>query len=143
MTVSTRGRTLRPDRGLTLVELMFALAIIAIALFAILSVIVQTMTMREAAREQELAKEWVQQKIEEVKSRPFSDLNGVAYKPAGGGTKFTATFAAPDVPTKLVNGAGVLTVDYSNVNLYEIVASVNWKGSNGNGSYSMRNLYAK
>lgn len=142
MNVATRRRTLRPDRGLTLVELMMALAIIAISLFAILSMIIQMMTMREAAREQEAAKEWVQRKIEEVKSRPFTDLNSVAYK-ASAGAVYTATFALPDVPATLPSGAGVLTVDYSNANLYEIVASVNWKGRTGNGAYSMRNLYAK
>ncbi len=143
MNVSSRRPTVRPDRGLTLVELMMALAVIAIALFAILSMIIQMMSMREAAREQELAKEWVQRKIEEVKSRPFDDLNNTAYKPAGGGSSYRANFASPDVPSQLAAGAGVLTVDYTNANLYEIVASVNWKGRTGPGSYSMRNLYAK
>jgi len=142
MTTGDLPRGPKRKRGLTLVELMIALAIIAIALFGILSMIVQMMAIREATRESELAKEWVQKKIEEVKSRPFSDLRTVAYTPAGGSV-YTAAFANPDVPTQLPNGAGVLMVDYTNANLYEIVASVNWKGRLGPGTYSMRNLYSR
>jgi type II secretory pathway pseudopilin PulG len=139
--LETRGR--KRSRGITLIELMIALAIIAISLFAILSMVVNMMAMRESAREKELAKEWVQQKLEEVKSRPFTDLKTVAYVPAGGATLYSATFATPSTPPQLPNAAGVLAVDYSNANLYEIVASITWKGRMGNGSYSMRNLYSK
>lgn len=133
----------RRSRGLTLVELMIAMTIIAIALFGILSMIVQMSAIRDAARESELAKEWVQRKIEEVKSRPFSDLKTSAYVPAGGAVFYKGTFGSPDTPAPLASAAGVLTVNYSNDNLYEIVATISWKGRRGPGTYSMRNLIAK
>src|SRR5689334_19207370 len=123
MTAVHATRARKRSRGITLLELMIALAVIAISLFAILSMVVNMMAMREAAREKELAKEWVQKKLEEVKSRPFTDLKTVAYQPSGGGNVYTAAFGSPDTPA-LGNAAGVLVVDYSNANLYEIVASI-------------------
>jgi Tfp pilus assembly protein PilV len=122
---------------------MMAMTIIAIALFGILSMIVQMTAMREAARESELAKEWVQRKIEEVKSRPFLDLKTTAYAPAGGATFYKGSFGSPDTPSQLASAAGVLTVNYSNDTLYEVVAAISWKGRKGPGTYSMRNLIAK
>jgi len=47
------------------------------------------------------------------------------------------------VPAQLPNATGQLTIDYSNVNLVEVIASIDWKGRLGKGTYSMRSLYAK
>lgn len=129
-------------RGLSLIELMFAIAIIAIALFAICSMVLQTVAMREAARETETAKEWVQKKLEEVRSRPFTDVR-TAYPPPAGSNVYTATFVAPAVPTGLSGAIGILTVDYSNAKLTEAVARIDWKGRRGPSSYSLRTLGAE
>lgn len=133
----------RAGRGVTLVELMIALTIIAISLFGILSMVVHSMAMREAARESVLAKEWVQKKLEEVKSQKFTDLKTSAYPPAGLATVYSASFTSAGVPAQLPNATGQLTIDYSNVNLVEVIASIDWKGRLGKGTYSMRSLYAK
>ena len=143
MTPAAEARSRRTSAGFTLVELMMALAIIAIALFGILSMIIQTMAMRETARENQLAKEWVQQRIEEVKTRPYSDLKTVAFIPAGGTTVHVANFSSPNTPPQLAEAAGVLRVDYTDANLCEIVATIHWKGRTGRGMYSMRTLSAK
>jgi len=154
--VGTRGR--KSQKGFSLVELMMAMAIIAIALFGILSMITQTMSMREAARESELAKEWVQKRIEEVKSQPISGMSGWQWPSLApcmttqsSGTKFTATYVAvpgstyaePAPPLQLSGAVGTMMVDTSNPNLYEIVGTITWKGLKGTGVYTMRNLYSK
>jgi len=154
---ATHGR--KAQKGFSLVELMMAMAIIAIALFGILSMITQTMSMREVARENEMAKEWVQKRIEEIKSQPISGMSGWQWPtpmPAcmttqTSGTKYTATYvgvansayAEPAPPLQLAGAVGTILIDTSNPNLYEIIGTITWKGRKGTGVYTMRNLYSK
>lgn len=138
-----QGFSRRRSHGFTLLELMFALAIIAISLFAICSMVLHSMAARESMREMAAAKEWVQKKIEEVKSQQFADLKTSVYPPAGGTTVHSTSFASAALPVELPASAATLTVDYSNTNLYEIVVRIDWKGRLGKGTYSMRSLYAK
>ena len=157
MAQSVRSR--KSQEGFSLVELMMAMAIIAIALFGILSMITQTMKMREMGRENELAKEWVQKRIEEVKSQPISAMSGwqwptpipVCMTTTTVGTKYTATYVAvtgstyaePAPPPQLAGAVGTVLVDTTNPNLYEIVGTISWKSMKGTGVYTMRNLYSK
>lgn len=133
----------RRAAGFTLIELMFAIAVIAIALFAISSMVLQSVALREAGRESETAREWVQKKIEEVKSRSFAELKTTAYAPAGGSNLYSTTFAGSTVPSGLNGAVGIMTIDYSNSKLYEIVVRIDWKGTRGKSTYSLRSLYAE
>jgi len=149
---SVKGR--RGSSGFSLVELMIALFIIAISLFAILSMVVHTMSIRQSTREAEMAKEWVTGKVEEVRSRTFTTLQtvlppntaaafGSATAPSAVANFYTAAYAGSATPSELNNAVGTLKVDYTNATLVEIVATINWKARVGNGSYSLRSLYAK
>ena len=146
----------RGNSGFSLVELMVAILIIAISLFAILSMVVHTMSIRQSTREAEMAKEWVTGKIEEVRSRTFTTLqttypstgaNAVAFGGATAPTPitncYTAAYAGSATPSELNNATGKLTVNYSTTNLVEIVATINWKARRGVGSYSLRSVYAR
>jgi type II secretory pathway pseudopilin PulG len=155
----------------TLVELMFALAVIAIALVGIMSVITHTLSSKEAQKELSIAKETVASTLEAVRGRPFSEI----------GTYLTATYGPPSqtppvqytgptspqmayytypvaglwyslpgpAPWTLVNGStsplgrSTLRVDRSNPNVWEIEATVQWQGTKGYGQYSMKCLCAK
>src|SRR3954465_4129985 len=142
--VSRSNMLRRRDQGFSLVELMIALMIIAISLFAILSMVVHTMSIRQATRESEMAKEWVTQRIEEVRSRTFTTLSGTlqpgtsaafrsATAPTTGAGFYSAAYAGAATPSELPNATGSLKVDYSNANLVEIVATINWKARRGVG----------
>jgi prepilin-type N-terminal cleavage/methylation domain-containing protein len=152
------GRT-RQAQGFTLLELMIAMSVIAIALFGILAMITQIMTMRDVNRESEAAKEWVQQEVEKVKSYPFASVNAAGAYLANTGTTYVGTavnFATPPTspipaptaplaapPAQLASATGVVKVDYTNASLYEIVVTVNWKARKGTGAYVMRSLYSQ
>src|SRR5689334_3228873 len=67
---SMMRRQLR-DGGFSLLEIMIAMTVIAIALFAILSMVVNMMATQENMRELEIAKEAAATKMEEIKSHPM------------------------------------------------------------------------
>jgi prepilin-type N-terminal cleavage/methylation domain-containing protein len=141
------GRTRRAG-GFTLLELMIAMSVIAVALFGILAMITQMVAMREVNRESEIAKEWVQQEIEKVKSYPFTSLNTAGTYAANtsgpSGAAYTGTTAMALHPAPaLANASGTVLVNYANPNLYEIVVTLNWKGRKGSGTYTMRSLISK
>ncbi|HLY08032.1 MAG TPA: type II secretion system protein [Planctomycetota bacterium] len=146
MTTNLAPHAKRGRRGFSLLELMIAMSVIAIALFSILGMITQMMAMRDLARENELAKEWVQRRLEEVKSTAFAQVP-TTY-PAGTTGAYVGSFSASTLPVdkatppQLANAAGLLSVNYNNnANLYEIVATITWKARKGTGTYAMRNLY--
>ncbi|HLF92658.1 MAG TPA: prepilin-type N-terminal cleavage/methylation domain-containing protein [Planctomycetota bacterium] len=129
-----RRRSLR-RRGFTLLEVMIALSVIAVALFAALSMILQTASSKESMREQEIAKEAASAKIEEIKARTFAQIystyNGAAF-----------TVDGLNAPTGTGRGLGAVAIDATNPNLYEITVTIRWKGTQGERSYLMRNLFS-
>jgi prepilin-type N-terminal cleavage/methylation domain-containing protein len=162
--VSRTSARRRRDQGFSMVELMVALVIIAFSLFAIMSMVTHTMALRQAALENETAKEWATARIEEVKSMAFGSIattypkNGVSM--IGQATTPTAdvnahiinygknpplpSFQNPRaIPVLLTNGAGVLKIHQSNADLVEIVAMVTWKAGRTPGVYTLRSMYAK
>ncbi len=129
------SRLSRRRRGFSLLEVMIALAVIAIALFAALSMIVQTASSKENMREQEIAKEAASAKIEEIKARTFGEIyatyNGAAF-----------TVVGLNAPTGTGRGLGSVAIDATNPNLFEITITIRWKGTQGARSYLMRNLFS-
>lgn len=69
------------QRGLSLMELMAAMTVIAITIFGVISMMTQTMTTRQSMREMEIAKEWTLKRIEDVKSQKFNSLKGATIYP--------------------------------------------------------------
>jgi prepilin-type N-terminal cleavage/methylation domain-containing protein len=61
----------RADRGFSLLEIMIAVVVIAIALMGILSATIHTSTTKESLREMEVAKQAASRKIDELRGLPW------------------------------------------------------------------------
>ena len=87
----------RRQAGITIVELVVSLGVIAVALFAIMSMILHTMGMKENQRELTIAKQAATRRIEEIKAIPWEELVFclqylIQYPPSG--TTFPAAYSA-------------------------------------------------
>lgn len=142
----------RRNSGFSLLELIIAMAVIAVAMFGVLSMILHTMQTKETMRELQIAKEAAATKIEEVKAHPMQ--LPPALLPVG---------ATPD-PTSIYNtyfrtdpindpytftvdglssGRGTVRIDATNPYLYEIMVTVRWVGRKGPAEYTRRSMVAQ
>ena len=87
-----RGR--RRSLGLSMVELMLALAIMIIALFAIMTMILHATRSKESQRELSIAKEAVHQRLDELRSQTWTQLSQVA-PPSTAYSATTGKFTLP------------------------------------------------
>ena len=133
-------RRLSGERGFTLLEVIIALGVIAISLFAALTMILHTSKTKDSMREQQIARETAAAKLEEIKAHPFNLINA---------TYSGATFPVSGLtdPTNVAGnfqGRGTVSVDASNPNLFEVQVTVTWRGQGGAPrSYSARNMYTR
>lgn len=140
------GLYLRPRRGesgLTLVELMIALAVIAIALFALISMITHTAIDKESQRELGVAKQAAASKLEEIKAESKSSFTNVVVRYAAPNNLFTVDRLANSqfLPTK--KGRGTIVIINANPSLLDITVTIDWEGARGKNSYSIRSLFTQ
>jgi prepilin-type N-terminal cleavage/methylation domain-containing protein len=136
-----RGRV--RDSGFSLLEAMIAMAVIAIAIFAVMSMTMTTMAAKESARELQTAKEAAGAKIEELKAKGFASIS-TTYPTSP--NPYTVAFLVNDLINRNTMQPGAvlrLRIDASNPDVYDLLATVEWKGRQGPGSYSMRSLCAR
>ena len=138
------ARRPRSRGGFSLIELMFALTIIAIALMGIFSVILHTSRTKEAMRETEVAKEAAAVKMEEVKSYTTDEIK-TRYASGASAASFTVsalTNATTSNPTQ--KGAGTVTIySATDAELIDITIAVQWKGIKGLQTYTLRGMVTK
>ncbi len=140
-TVANLQRPGRGRRGLSLVELMFALGIIAVALMGIMSMILTSSQNKERMRELMVAKEAAALKIEEIKSQQFAQITTLYASPNN--LFNVAGLSDPSNTAGGQRGRGEIRILTTNPNLLDITVAINWSGAAKNGSYSMRSLYSK
>jgi prepilin-type N-terminal cleavage/methylation domain-containing protein len=131
------------QEGFTLIEAMIAMAVIAVAIFAVMSMTMTSMSTKESTRELQTAKEAVSAKIEEFKAKGFTALS-TAYPTSP--NAYTLNFNVKELTHYLTSNPGAamrVTIDASNPDVYDILASIEWKGRNGRGTYTMRSLCAR
>jgi prepilin-type N-terminal cleavage/methylation domain-containing protein len=139
--------TFRPPRrrrGLTLMELMVALGVVAIALFGAVSMILHTVRAKEYTRELDVAKHAAATKLEEIRVRPWTEVSNPSsslYQP------FTVEGLNPPKTNGGRHGlarirnlgpGGVPT----NANLIDVEVTIEWIGVRGPSQYSMRSMYS-
>lgn len=152
----------RGQRGISIVELMVALAVIAIALFALISMITHTVAIKEAQKELSIAKQAAATKLEEIKSILYSTIAGT-YSAASSTTyndvDNVTTYSLPNnlFPVKGLNrpvtpdttfvtskeGQGKITIDATNAELLDITVEIKWNGIRGESTYTLRSMYSK
>jgi Tfp pilus assembly protein PilV len=141
----------RKQSGISLLELVIALAVIAIAMFGILSMILHNMATKETMRELQIAKEAVTTKMEEIKSHPMmlpgTDVaGGISVWEFYANTKGNNVFDVqslqdPTTPSKLAQGT--IVIDKTNPYLYEVMVTVKWAGRKGPTELSRRSMIAQ
>jgi prepilin-type N-terminal cleavage/methylation domain-containing protein len=157
----------RRSQGFSLVETIIAMVVIAIALFAILSMTVHSSTMQQSQKEFEIAKEAASRKIDELRGLPWGGINNItipsvvnSYATVAtpvnftvSGLSYTSNTDAWNTPTNnpLKAGKGTVIVHGTNptpltdpVYLVDIEVLIQWNGvKRGLSQYSARMILAK
>jgi type II secretory pathway pseudopilin PulG len=114
------------EGGFSIVELVIAMGVLAVALLGIMSLYMNTVTLSEVNREIQSATFAAQQKLEEIRGTPFNSIPNLY--PAGTTAYFEVGKMIP-VPPDLKPGS--LTVDYSNPYLINVTVRIRWRGIRG------------
>lgn len=130
--------------GLSLMELMIALGVIAIALFGAVSMILQTVRAKEYTRELDIAKHAAATRIEEIRVRPWSEISNPSsslYQP------FTVEGLTPPAANGGRHGlARIRNLGPggapTNPNLVDVEVTIQWIGVRGPSRYSMRSMFS-
>ncbi len=115
------------QKGVTLLEVVIALAVIAISLLSVVSVIVHTTNLKDSTRELTISKEAAQARFEEMRDADFATV-AAAYN-----GRVTA------VPG-LAGGNETITVDASNPDLLDVKIVIQWNTVGGVTTYTTRTL---
>ncbi|OHB69482.1 MAG: hypothetical protein A2W23_04715 [Planctomycetes bacterium RBG_16_43_13] len=111
--------------GMTLVEIIVALAVLATTLMAMVGILVNSMRTDEQTREYDLAKQAATAKLGEIRAHNFdnifADYNGGIFQVEG-----LKNADGTNTPAR-----GSIVVDNFNVNLLEVEITISWLGING------------
>jgi Tfp pilus assembly protein PilV len=131
-----------PERGLSLVELMFAMSVLTIGTLALLATMLAAQVDSAALRERRIATEAARGLVEEIVAAPFPEVRARYDKktwpvgdlvPAPGGAAPMQAFVAP---VKRADGT-------DDPRLLEAIVDVSWRGVRGAESFALRTLVAE
>jgi prepilin-type N-terminal cleavage/methylation domain-containing protein len=125
---------MRNQKGVSLVELMIALAVIAIALLGIVGVLLHTISVKESNREQQLAKTAATRQLETIRTAAKTNFDQISI------TFNNLTFPVSELAN---NGTGTVTVDSTNPDLLELRILIQWNGVRPNSRYEIRSLLTR
>jgi len=118
-TSSRKKRLQRKDgkNGLTLVELLIAMAILILAVGGILLSYIRCIELNETAKNSSLAVQAAKSRMELIKSTTFGQIK--------------ATYDMNSFDPNGLNGKGISYIDDSNPEFLKITVSVSWQQKNG------------
>jgi prepilin-type N-terminal cleavage/methylation domain-containing protein len=103
------------QRGFTLVEALIALVILSFGLFGLMQLQTRVMAGASASKTQTIAANLSQQKLEELRVKPYADIHGDSGKPEvipageGGTTAFTRSWSVTEVTSPSYKKVSVTT----------------------------------
>lgn len=115
----------RRRAGMTLVEVIFAIGILGVAVIGILATMLLTIRHREAARETEIASNAAEERLETVRGTIFADIQTTF------GSSFFGVTGLNAHPTNAGGAQGSTTVTAVAANLLEIQVTIEWPASTG------------
>ena len=122
-------------RGLTLIEVMIAVMLLAAAVLTASAIFPVSMMLRERSGGTSRAAAMLQRKLEQVRRLPAAKLtysglrlNGVIDESASAPYSFTA---ADSVASQLSNGTGALTLTNPGSDIVTITVTLSWTNLNG------------
>ncbi len=110
------------SKGLTLIELMVTVVILAVVLLGLLQLFVYCLGLGEMAGNLTVAVSEAQGKLEEIRNHNFSDIAGDY---ASGGTPGNTFNLAQ------LSGTGTININDANSELLEIEIAVSWQNKDG------------
>ena len=149
----TMRKRARKTAGLTMVELMIALIIMAIAMLGVVSVMLHTMKAKELTREYDIAKEAAFSKLEGMRALnwvsendntgPYlSDMNSTIYDDWSiAGLNHTTTADKKGKGSIVVFNKNDVT--NFNENLLDVEVTIEWIGIDGVRKHSVRSMFTR
>ncbi|MBI2900013.1 MAG: prepilin-type N-terminal cleavage/methylation domain-containing protein [Planctomycetes bacterium] len=131
---------MRHRRGVSLLEVMIALAVIAIALLGIVAVYLKTADVKEANREAQIAKTAATRRFEQIRTTAMTNFNAVL------ATYQSSTFSVPGLNhagTADKQGLGTVMIDPTNANLLDVRILIVWQGVRADSRYELRSLLSR
>jgi len=138
------------NAGLTMVELMIALGIMAIALFALFTFILHTMTAKEAMRDLELARQSVTGKMEEIKAQAWNNIAPFVNGQMAQANPATSPRAVPGLSDPAnPSQRAMMTITLQGVpnnatpTIWDVGIRLDWKNSSGTRTYRIANVISQ
>ena len=122
---------MKSKKGFTLIELMFSVAILLVAIVASLSAIINSMLLIESSRNLVTASNDAQYVLEQIKSQSFADIPN--YISSLSTTKFT----------NLVDERVTFPSTLYTANLDTITVNITWKERNVTKTFSITTRFAQ
>ena len=134
-----RGRRTRSG-GISMIELMFALAILAVALLGIVGVLLQAIGTKDADREQQIAKTAATRQLEVIRTAAQTNYDTVVTTYAN--TSFDVA-GLSNLSNQSKLGLGTVVIDSSNSDLLDLTVAIAWTGIRGDSRYEIRTLLTR
>lgn len=136
------------QKGMTLIELIIAFAIIAVALLQLLTVMLSTSNARESARELSVAREAAASKLAEINRKLESfDTIVTTFGSVTDGQTIESTFDVPELTHDdgtNDQGIGTVVIDDTSDDILDVQITITWMTSAGReNTYSTRTLLTR
>lgn len=125
-----------------MIEIMIALAILAVALSGIISAVLHSQTMQDLNRQLDLARNAAMAKMDEVRARDFDTVVATYGGAANANNRFGVTGLRPP-PSVAANQIGVVSLDVTNTNLIDVRVRVDWQSQRGVRKYETSALVTR